>query len=374
MGERSGRAKFFAATFTLTGTIIGAGILGLPYVFAQSGFLIGLFWLVCLGAIMIFVNLCLGEITLRTHGKHQLSGYAEKYLGKTAKGIMFFALIFGIYSALLAYLVGEGESLSQLFSGNIHPLVFGFGFWIIMTLLLREGLRGLKQIETWGVIAIILIIIGIFIYFSSQINLSNLSAINLSHFSAPFGIVMFALLGFTSIPELRKEIYKDEKFFKKAIIFGSLIPIILYILFSMIFVGVLGNSVEEVSTLSFGPLIIILGIFTMMTSYFVLSYSLRDTFKYDVKASKTLNFVLTSLVPLIIYFFVTRYHLLGFVRILGIGGVISGGLTGVLILLITMRAKKVGRRKPEIKMPLNWPLLIVLSLIFVAGVFLEFLV
>ena len=52
--------KFWATTFTLTGTIIGAGILGLPYVFAKSGFLVGLFWLVVLGAIMIFVNLSLG--------------------------------------------------------------------------------------------------------------------------------------------------------------------------------------------------------------------------------------------------------------------------------------------------------------------------
>jgi len=38
--------KFWATTFTLTGTIIGAGILGLPYVFSQSGFFIGSFWLI----------------------------------------------------------------------------------------------------------------------------------------------------------------------------------------------------------------------------------------------------------------------------------------------------------------------------------------
>ena len=115
--------KFWATTFTLTGTIIGAGILGLPYVFAKSGFLAGLFWLIVLGAVMIFVNLALGEITLRTKGAHQLSGYAEKYLGKWGKRAMFFAMIFGIYSALLAYLIGEGESLSKLIPGNINPII-----------------------------------------------------------------------------------------------------------------------------------------------------------------------------------------------------------------------------------------------------------
>ena len=38
--------KVFVTAFTLSGTTIGAGILGLPYVFSQSGFFIGVFWIV----------------------------------------------------------------------------------------------------------------------------------------------------------------------------------------------------------------------------------------------------------------------------------------------------------------------------------------
>lgn len=110
--------KFWAATFTLTGTIIGAGILGLPYVFAQAGFFSGLFWLIFLGIIMTLTFLYLGEVTLRTKEKHQLPGLAEKYLGRKGKVAMFLAMVFGIYSSLLAYLVGEGESLSRLFFGT----------------------------------------------------------------------------------------------------------------------------------------------------------------------------------------------------------------------------------------------------------------
>jgi amino acid permease len=366
--------KFWATTFTLTGTIIGAGILGLPYAFAKSGFLVGLFWLIVLGAVMIFVNLALGEVTLRTKGKHQLSGYAEKYLGIWGKRLMFFAMIFGIYSALLAYLVGEGQSFSNLIPGNTHPLVYGIAFWLIMTLLLREGLRGLKKIETWGVIAIIVIVVGIFIRFVQFVEPANLMAWNQSYFTIPIGVVLFALLGFTSIPELRKEIKGQEKLLKKAIILGTLIPIILYIIFSGIFIGVLGTNITEIATLSFGPLMIILGIFTMLTSYFVLSFSLKSTFKYDIKTSKTTNFVFTSLIPLVLYVIATQFESIGFILILGIGGVISGGLTGILILLMLKRAKKSTRnnKKPEIQMPINWILIIILSIIFIAGIILEF--
>ena len=366
--------KFWATTFTLSGTIIGAGILGLPYVFAKSGFLAGLFWLIVLGAVMIFVNLSLGEITLRTKGKHQLSGYAEKYLGKWGKYIMFFAMIFGVYSALLAYLVGEGESLSQLIPGNTHPLVFGIAFWLIMTLLLKEGLKGLKRIETWGVIAIIAIVTGIVIRFAQFIKPANLMTWNQTSFALPIGIVLFALLGFTSIPELRQEIKGQEKLLRKAIILGTLIPIILYIAFSATFIGVLGTNITEIATLSFGPLMTILGIFTMLTSYFVLSFSLKDAFRYDFKTSKKTNLIFTSIVPLILYIIVTQFEFIGFTLILGIGGVISGGLTGILILLMLKRAKKTTRnkKKPEIRMPINWLLIIILSIIFIAGIILEF--
>jgi len=70
--------KLLVAAFTLTGTIIGAGILGLPYVFSQAGFLSGLFWLFFLTAIILYVSLSIGEISLRTREKKMLSGYAEK--------------------------------------------------------------------------------------------------------------------------------------------------------------------------------------------------------------------------------------------------------------------------------------------------------
>jgi len=368
--------KFWATTFTLTGTIVGAGILGLPYIFAKSGFLIGFFWLILIGAIMIFTNLALAETTLRTRGKHQLTGYAEKYLGVWGKRFMLAAVLFGIYSALLAYLIGEGQSLSKLIPGNTPPVVFAIFFWIRMTLLLRRGLKEPKRIETYGVITVIIIIFGIFIKFIPLIQLNNLTTFNAENFTLPIGVILFALLGFTSIPELRKEIKGQEHLLKKAIIIGSVLPIILYTIFSATFVGVLGEKITQVATLSFGPLIIILGIFTMFTSYFVLSFSLQSTFKYDLKIPKTKNFILTSLIPLILYILTTQLEIVTFTLILGIGGVISGGATGILILLMAKRSKSSTRskKKPEIQMPINWPIIIILSTLFIISIILELII
>ncbi len=365
------KKRFFAVAFTLTGATIGAGILGLPYVFSKSGFFVGIFWLLLLGALMLFVNLCLGEVSLRTKKIHQLPGYAEKYLGNFGKTLMLFTVAFGIYSALLAYLIGEGQSFSKLFFGTLdYSIYFTFAFWILMTLLLREGLRGLKKVEFYGVLAIIGIIFAIFFWFIPGINLSNLTYYDFSDFFFPFGVIIFALLGFTSIPELRIEIKNHEKLFKKTIVIGTLIPVFLYAIFTLIFVGVLGKNIEQVSTLSFGSFVTLLGILTMLTSYFVLSFSLKDIFTYDLKKRK-LSFIFVSFIPLVLYLFVTFFNLADFTKILGIGGVISGGLTGVLILLMNIKAKKKGNRKPEFSVPINWFVIGFLSLIFILGILTE---
>ena len=363
--------KFWATTFTLSGTIIGAGILGLPYIFAQSGYLVGLSWLVALTAIMLYVNLILAETTLRTKGAHQLTGYAKKYLGKRGEHLMLLAVVFGIYSALLAYLIGEGNSLSAIFPGNIPPILFTIIFWLVITTLLQKGMKELKQIETWGVTTIIIIIICIFIIYLPQIQLDNLTTYNPHATTLPIGVIMFALLGFSSIPELRREIKGQESLLRNAIIIGTLIPSVLYIIFTATFVGTLGSEVAQIATISFGPLVTLLGIFTMFTSYFVLSFSLQATYKLDLKLPPKTIFILTSILPFFLYLIVTQLNLATFTTILGIGGVISGGITGILILLIAYKAKKTTKQNSNINLPLPLPLIILISLLFIIAIILE---
>ena len=365
--------RFWATALTLSGTIIGAGILGIPYVFSKSGFSIGLFWLAFLGFITLYVSLCLGEITLRTRKIHQIPGYAEFYLGKTGKKFMMFAMFFGIYSALLAYLIGEGESFSKLFFGNFnYSIIFAIGFWFVMTLFLREGIDGLKKIESRGVLAASLIILFTFLFFATEIKTENLVYSDFSHAFFPFGVVLFALLGFSSIPEMRIEIMNKEKLLKKAIIVGTMIPIFLYFIFTATFLGVFGKNVSQVATISSDSFIPVLGIFTMLSSYFVLSFSLKNIFDYDLKTRKN-SFLFVSLVPILIYLFVSAFNLASFVDILGIAGVVSGGLTIIIILLIHMKAKENGNRKPEFSVPMNRFIFAILSLIFFAGIIFEFM-
>jgi len=180
-----------------------------------------------------------------------------------------------------------------------------------------------------------------------------------------------ALLGFSAIPELKRELKGSEKLMKKAIFIGALIPVIVYILFSFIFVATLGQNVPEVATLAFGKVVLFLGVFTMLTSYFVLSFALKDMFIFDFEYSKSKTFILVSVIPLLIFIILYLLNMLKFVSILGFAGVISAGVTGILILLMNRKAKKKGDRKPEYSIKINKIIIIGIIIVFILGVLSE---
>lgn len=356
----------------LVGTCIGAGVLGIPYVAAQSGFFVALAYLLLIGALIFVVNLYFGEIILRTKGDHQIPGYVERYLGKKGKFIAEFATVFGIYSAIIAYMVGVGGSLSYIFFNHLdYTTYFGIATGLLMSTLLWGGLKSLKKYEKIGVSIILILILAIFFVFVKDINFTNLYTFNSSNIFLPFGVILFALLSFHALPELQIVLKRKEELMKKTLLIGTLVSVTFYSLFTFIVVGYKGVETPQIATLALGAIFIVLGIFTMCTSYLALGNALQDYLKLDRKLKKRKAWFATAMIPIGIFLLTQLTDLFSFVKILGIGGVISGGLTGILILLMVKKAKQKGNRKPEYQIPANKIILWLLILIFAIGIIAE---
>ncbi|MEK6844963.1 MAG: hypothetical protein AABX44_01780, partial [Nanoarchaeota archaeon] len=250
----------------------------------------------------------------------------------------------------------------------------GILFGIFMSYLLWRGLKALKNFEKFGVSAIFILFILIAVFFTKKIYLENLTMINANFFFLPFGVVLFALLSFSAIPEINLILKKDKILMKKILLFGTLITILFYILFTFIVVGFKGVETPEIATIALGPIFIVLGIFTMFTSYLALGNALQDSFIYDFKYKKIKAWILTAIIPIFLFLFVKLFDFFSFTKILSIGGVVSGGLIAILILLMISKAKEKGDRKPEYSICINWFVIGLLSLIFVAGVVREIIV
>ncbi len=368
-------SKFFPGLAVLVGTAIGAGYLGMPSVISKSGFFPGVLWIFLIGLFVLFIQLYLGEVVLRTKGNHQLTGYAEKYLGKTGKILMFFAMIFGIYSALTAYLIGEGESLSYAFTGNgSFSNFFSLGFWLFMAGLTNIGLKALKKYEKIALMIFAGVLIVIFALFAGRINFDNLAYTDSGSIFLPFGIILFSFLAFSAMPETRRVISGQEKLMKRIIISSIGILLFVYVLFTAIVIGNFGKNVPEIATMALGRGFSILGVLTMFTAFFTLTLAIRDMFRFDFKLGRFRGWLFAIFVPLILFLVIQAFNLVSFSQILSLSGIVSGGLTGILVLLMNIKAKSMGDRKPEYSISITWKIISLMSLIFIAAVIAEFFI
>mgnify|MGYP001606453830 CR=1 FL=1 len=363
------KKSLFTAASILIGTVVGAGFLGIPYVISKSGFLIGIFYLVFLGIVMMFLNLALGEVSLRTKGDHQLTGYAYIYLGKNGRRIMFFSQLFGIYSALLAYVIGVGNSLNLIFGGSSnYSVIFSFAFWSVMSFIVYLRINSIRKWIGFGAItAIILILIISFLRFP-EINYNHFQGFDIKNFFLPFGVILFSYLGFSATPEIERYLHRREKLMKKSLIIGTCIPFVIYLLFVTVVIGVYGRDIPELSTFAFGKMVVVLGIVTMSTAYLSISNALKDVYMFDYYMSRKKAWFLVSIVPTVLFVLLTILRFNSFINVISVGGAISGGITGILVLLMIRKAKKYGNRKPEYSLRFTKFILYSVGFVFVLGI------
>ena len=372
------RNKLLIAITTLIGTIVGAGILGIPYVIAKAGFLYGSAIIILMGLAFVFLNLFAGEVVLRTKKQYQLTGYAEKYLGKWGKRIMTLSMVIVIYGALTAYLIGEGATLYAIFKIG-SPLIFSLIFFAITFLIIYQGIKATGKAELILISLLFLVVLFIGILSWNQIDTSNFSSFNPAYFFLPYGVILFAFMASPAIPEMQEELGKEKKKMKKAIIIGSIVPLVLYFFFALFIVGIVGlgnfeqlEPNQRIATIALqiysqpilGLFANLLAILAMFTSFLTLGIALVDVYRYDYKISRPIALLLTFSLPLIIVLF----NLTTFIAVIGITGAIAGGLDGIMITLMYWKAKSLGDRKPEYTLGKHYTLGIVLITMFAVGI------
>jgi len=369
-GEKSNSVKTFEAVATMTGAVVGAGILGIPYVIAQSGFLSGLITLFGVAFLVLFINLLYSEVILRTKNVHQISGYAEKYLGKRGFYIALFSLIFSGCTAILAYMLGTAQILVSIFGGNLF--LYGVIYALIVFFLVHLGLDIIEESETFFTILIFIILAIFFVLLFGNINYSNLEMFSFGKIIAPYGVILFAFMGIAALPEMREELDGRENLMKRCVILGTIIPGVIYLVFAFLFVGVYGLNVDSVSTISLSnlgkiPLLIsnIFAIIIMTTSFLAYGLAIKEMFKFDLNWPSSFSSLVSALVPIVLFYIFHKTA--SFTNILNITGIISGTIMMLLVLFMALRAKISGDRKPEYLIPLNKIFVFILSSLLVVG-------
>ncbi len=364
--------KFLKALSIFVGTIIGAGIFGLPYVVEKSGVVAGFFYFIILGGVVLLIHLFFGEVILRTKEKLRLPGLAQKYLGGWSKFFVMAAVVIGVTGALLAYLILSGEFLKFLLPSLSQAqltLIFG----LILSYFIFRGAKLIASVELLTNFLFFLVAIIILLFCLPKFDLSNVSFLSVPHIFLPFGVILFSLIGWSAIPEIVDFLNfpQEKKKLKKVIISGACIIVPFYFVFVLAVIGVAGINVspDALSGLlpSLGPKIIFFGVaaalITLADSFLVLGLYLRNTLIYDLKLSKNLAAPLTCGLPLLLFLLGFR----SFIGILGFVGTIVGVIEGITIILIFRKAKTRGDREPEYSLKVSSLLLYCLIAIIIFG-------
>ncbi|MDQ8039539.1 MAG: aromatic amino acid transport family protein [Rickettsiella sp.] len=238
--------KFIGGILLIIGTSIGGGMLALPIATAQFGFFtsIGAF-LVC-WAVMTSCALLILEVNLWHPINSNLITMAKTTLGWFGQVVAWVSYLLLLYALLAAYVAGGGDFLQNFLSGLHIDLANKFSALLFTGLLSTIVYKGIHSVDYVNrglmfskIAAYILLVICIFPFISPK-KLLTLEEFHYLPAIISSVTVIITSFGFAIIvPSLRSYFKDDAKTLRKAILIGSLVPLICYTLWELAIMGVI---------------------------------------------------------------------------------------------------------------------------------------
>lgn len=328
----------------LAALIIGAGMFSLPYLFSIAGFWLGILYLVIFSAVFAMIHLMYVDIIRRTEGAHRFVGYARMYLGRRGFWASMVTTLVGIILILLIYLV-LGSYFMQVIFPVLNDISAFLIFWLFSAGAVVAGIKRIANTSLFIAGFMILMIFAIFFVGVQSFNVASFS-FNPIYALFPYGAILFSFAGrpaISSIHEYMIEKKISEERVNLAIVLGSMVPAILYILFVIGILGITGGLVSEdaVSSVNLaspvlGILLAVLSLFSIWTSYILLGIEAKKILLNDLSISVFWAGIIVSFMPLLMYFGGLN-SLLG---LIGISGAVLLASESILVVIMWIKLAK----------------------------------
>ena len=352
----------FAAT-------VGAGMFSLPYVFQQSGFVVGVFYLIVLAVIIISAHYFYFLVLEKTESKKEgLIGLVRTYFGVAGGKLAFLIVAGGLILTLVIHLILGVGFLGLLFPNKSWGVLV---FWLIASLPVFFRLKSLKKTEFLATIFIIALIVYLAATTEFSFGDYNLLSVNQNNLFLPFGAAFFSLAGWTAIepifskgkkqkkseinpsvfssggesgkndpgktsvdPAVRRYIWKDGEI-KFILASGTALAAIFYLVFIMIILNLKNVGPEALSGLSSPQLQVaaFLGLILIFTSYWPVGLEIKNGLEKDLKWPAFISDLTVMFSPLVLYFL----GLKNFLPLVGLVGGVFLSLQYFLIMLVVKR-------------------------------------
>ena len=251
--------KTLGTTLLVSGTMIGAGMLAMPLTSAGIGFTFTVVLLISLWILLTYSALLFVEVYQTTESDSGIGTLSALYFGNAGRVVSTTVMFVFLYALLAAYISGGGEILMKATQStgllgqegviaNTSPemtlkifigifTVF-FGSFVIISTKVVDGFNRLLFF-----VMLVALVVVIFVMFPKA-SVQNLMAMPLDNAliisAAPIFFTSYGFHG--SIPSLVKYMEGDVRGLRIAIVAGSAITLVGYILWQLSTHGVLSQS------------------------------------------------------------------------------------------------------------------------------------
>ena len=277
-------AEEWKAVALIIGTQIGAGVLSLPFAIKGLGFFWGTVSILFASILMFLTALFLLEALYVTNPNYHLFDLMEHHFGKVGALTFLTIIVLAVYGALSAYLQGMSEALYYLLGTPITWV--GILLWALLSYVVFKGLKFSSTVETAAVFLMGLLFFVTFLWaVASGLKIYHipLDKAGITTFFTAFSVAVFAFFTHLVIPEVIR-ITRSKMKAVRAISIAFALTTLIYVLFSLAVIGILGDKTPEVSVFGlvdifgtyFAPIAYLIPIFTMLTSFVGVSLGTPD--------------------------------------------------------------------------------------------------
>ena len=329
------------AACIITGYGLGAGVLTMPWLAQKNGLIVSTLILMVSLFASYLLHLMIAELTVQNGNSGQVIQCLSRFLWrgrlKNVFTVLFFVLMAGILMTnLAAYIDGAAEVMVGL--APLAPLAAKLVFYAVAALVVLFGLKavGISESLAVTVIFVMVALLGA----ASLLRIRNplpMAPGSVGQALAYYGMAMFAMAAFFSVPQAVEGLGGDLKKVKKAVFLGLFNNFILILVITVCAL-LASQEVTQVAMVGWSRGIgmwaqVIGSLFTvlaMLTTYWSLSLALGEMVCDMLKISSRLAWLLATAPSLVL-------------ALLNLGGFFSlmrtaGGLIAIVVSVMVVPA------------------------------------
>ena len=223
----------------IAGTTIGVGMLALPVATGPGGFWPSVvIYLIC-WAFMLCTGLLLLEVCSWMPEDANLITMAGRLLGRNGKIACWFIYLFLFETVMIAHIAGGGGITSEILTGGLDKIPSMILYVILFSPIIYMGTKMVDRINLFMFSGVILSYLLFLIVSAKHVDPNKLSIANWGKAWIAIPILFTSFTYQVIIPTLVTYLKRDFKKIRKTILFGTSIPLVVYLIWQVVILGII---------------------------------------------------------------------------------------------------------------------------------------